>query len=88
MRSGSVSPIDSTKFNDRRHRLLRPSWLLQDTRMTESRKDRYLKALEIAERHGNKFMAANIRAELSKLNSEDGSTTLPPTCTPPKPYKP
>jgi len=56
--------------------------------MTESRKDRYLKALEIAERHGNKFMAANIRAELSKLDSEDGGTTLPPTCTPPKPYKP
>ena len=35
--------------------------------MSESRRERYLKALEIAERHGNKFMAANIRAELRKL---------------------
>lgn len=39
--------------------------------MTEpSRRERYLKALEIAERHGNKFMAANIRAELRKLDAE------------------
>ena len=35
-----------------------------------SRRERYLKALEIAERHGNKFMAANIRAELRKLDSQ------------------
>ena len=75
MRSGSVSPTDPTELNDRCHRLLRPSWLLQDTRMTESRKDRYLKALEIAERHGNKFMAANIRAELRKLDAEPTTTT-------------
>ena len=40
--------------------------------MTEpSRRERYLKALEIAERHGNKFMAANIRAELRKLESQE-----------------
>jgi len=38
--------------------------------MTESRRERYLKALEIAERHGNRFMAANIRAELRKLDAE------------------
>ena len=39
--------------------------------MTEtSRRERYLKALEIAERHGNKFMAQNIRAELRKLDAE------------------
>lgn len=42
--------------------------------MTESRKDRYLKALEIAERHGNRFMAANIRAELRKLDAEPTPT--------------
>ena len=43
--------------------------------MTESsRRERYLKALEIAERHGNKFMAANIRAELRKLNAEPSTT--------------
>jgi len=35
-----------------------------------SRRERYLKALEIAERHGNRFMAANIRAELRKLDAE------------------
>jgi hypothetical protein len=46
--------------------------------MTESsRRERYLKALEIAERHGNRFMASNIRAELRKLNAE-------PTTTPEK----
>ena len=40
--------------------------------MTEpSRRERYLKALEIAERHGNRFMAANIRAELRKLESQE-----------------
>ena len=39
--------------------------------MTGSRRERYLKALEIAERHGNKFMAQNIRTELSKLASDD-----------------
>jgi len=40
--------------------------------MTEaSRRERYLKALEIAERHGNRFMAANIRAELRKLDSQE-----------------
>ena len=38
--------------------------------MIESRRERYLKALKIAERHGNKFMAANIRAELRKLDAE------------------
>jgi hypothetical protein len=38
--------------------------------MTEpSRRERYLRALEIAERHGNRFMAANIRAELRKLDA-------------------
>lgn len=36
--------------------------------MTESRRERYLLALEIAERHGNRFMAANIRAELAKID--------------------
>ena len=46
--------------------------------MTEpSRRERYLKALEIAERHGNRFMAQNIRAELRKLDAE-------PTTTPEK----
>ena len=40
-----------------------------------SRRERYLKALEIAERHGNRFMAQNIRAELQKLDAE-------PTFTP------
>ena len=41
-------------------------------RMTEpSRRERYLKALEIAERYGNRFMAANIRAELRKLESQE-----------------
>jgi len=45
--------------------------------MTESRRDRYLKALEIAERHGNAFMAANIKAELRKLDAEP--TTVHPT---------
>jgi hypothetical protein len=43
-----------------------------------TRKERYLKALAIAEKHGNTFMAANIRAELSRLNSEEGgSPSLP-----------
>ena len=46
--------------------------------MTESRRERYLKALEIAERHGNKFMAANIRAELRKLNAEPNTTQEAP----------
>lgn len=42
--------------------------------MTEpSRRERYLKALEIAERHGNRFMAANIRAELRKLESQENN---------------
>ena len=42
--------------------------------MTDSsRRERYLKALEIAERHGNKFMAANIRAELRKLESQENN---------------
>ena len=36
-----------------------------------SRRERYLKALEIAERHGNRFMAQNIRAELRKLDSQE-----------------
>jgi hypothetical protein len=46
--------------------------------MTEpSRRERYLKALEIAERHGNRFMAQNIRAELRKLEAEP--TTVHPT---------
>ena len=36
-----------------------------------SRRERYLKALEIAERYGNKFMAQNIRAELRKLESQE-----------------
>lgn len=36
-----------------------------------SRRERYLKALEIAERHGNRFMAANIRAELRKLDLQE-----------------
>ena len=38
--------------------------------MTESPRERYLRALEIAERHGNRFMAQNIRAELRKLDDE------------------
>ena len=43
--------------------------------MTEpSRRKRYLRALEIAERHGNRFMAANIRAELRKLDAEPTTT--------------
>ena len=43
--------------------------------MTEpSRRERYLKALEIAERHGNRFMAQNIRAELRKLGAEPTAT--------------
>jgi len=37
----------------------------------DSRKERYLKALDIARKHGNKFMAANIRAELRKLESQE-----------------
>ena len=48
--------------------------------MTEpSRRERYLKALEIAERHGNRFMAQNIRAELRKLDAEP---TITKTTTP------
>ena len=39
-----------------------------------SRRERYLRALEIAERHGNRFMAANIRAELRKLDAEPITT--------------
>jgi len=39
-----------------------------------SRRERYLKALEIAERHGNRFMAQNIRAELRKLDAEPTTT--------------
>ena len=42
--------------------------------MTGSRRERYLKALEIAERHGNRFMAQNIRAELRKLDAEPTTT--------------
>ena len=42
-----------------------------------SRRERYLKALQIAERHGNRFMAQNIRAELQKLDAEH--TTTPET---------
>ena len=43
-----------------------------------SRRERYLKALEIAERHGNRFMAANIRAELRKLDAEPTAPTETP----------
>jgi len=43
-----------------------------------SRRERYLKALEIAERHGNRFMADNIRAELRKLGAEPATTTETP----------
>ena len=43
--------------------------------MTGSRRERYLKALEIAERYGNRFMAQNIRAELRKLDAEPTATT-------------
>ena len=39
-----------------------------------SRRERYIKALEIAERHGNRFMAQNIRAELRKLDAEPATT--------------
>ena len=47
--------------------------------MTEpARRQRYLKALEIAERHGNRFMAANIRAELRKLDAEPTTTQKTP----------
>ena len=41
-----------------------------------------LKALEIAERHGNRFMAANIRAELRKIDAEPTTTTKTPWLTP------
>jgi len=43
-----------------------------------SRRERYLKALEIAERHGNRFMASNIRAELRKLDAEPTTTQETP----------
>ena len=43
-----------------------------------SRRERYLKALEIAERHGNRFMAANIRTELRKLDAEPTTSTKEP----------
>ena len=50
--------------------------------MTEpSRRERYLKALEIAERHGNRFMAANIRAELRKLDTEPNYPAKPDSST-------
>ena len=50
--------------------------------MTEpSRRERYLKALEIAERHGNRFMAASIRSDLLAIAAElRGNIT--PTETP------
>jgi len=40
----------------------------------DDRRLRLLKALEIAERHGNRFMAANIRKALREY---DGSPDLP-----------
>ena len=46
----------------------------KDSMPEPSRRERYLKALEIAERHGNRFMAANIRAELRKLDAEPATT--------------
>jgi|GEM_PF-5939229 len=42
--------------------------------MDDDRRLRLLKALEIAERHGNQFMAANIR---KALREHDGSPGLP-----------
>lgn len=44
-----------------------------------SRCEHLIKALEIAQRHGNWFMANNIRAELRKLDAEPNTT---PTETP------
>ena len=49
----------------------------KDSMPEPSRRERYLKALEVAERHGNRFMAQNIRAELRKLDAEP--TTTPET---------
>jgi hypothetical protein len=50
--------------------------------MTEpSRRERYLKALEIAERLGNRFMAQNIRAELRKLDAEPNYPAKPDSST-------
>ena len=49
--------------------------------MTESRRERYLKALEIAERHGNRFMAQNIRAELRKLDADSNYPAKPDSST-------
>ncbi|AGH57646.1 hypothetical protein CPKG_00015 [Cyanophage KBS-S-2A] len=46
-----------------------------------SRRERYLQALEIAERHGNRFMAANIRAELRKLDAKPNYPAKPDSST-------
>lgn len=46
-----------------------------------SRRERYLQALEIAERHGNRFMAANIRAELRKLDADSNYPAKPDSST-------
>ena len=43
----------------------------------DSRKDRYLKALDIARKHGNKFMESNILKELSKISTDDLDGPLP-----------
>jgi len=37
----------------------------------DSRKERYLKALDIARKHGNKFMESNILKELAKISADD-----------------
>ena len=48
--------------------------------MTESRRERLLRAIEIAERHGNTLMARNIRTALNELDSaaRDGRPEIGP----------
>jgi hypothetical protein len=43
----------------------------------DSRKERYLKALDIARKHGNKFMELNILKELAKISADDLDGPLP-----------
>jgi hypothetical protein len=45
----------------------------------DSRKERYLKALDIARKHGNKFMESNILKELAKISADDLDGPLPQT---------
>jgi hypothetical protein len=48
----------------------------------DSRKERYLKALDIARKHGNKFMESNILKELAKISADDLDGPLPQTDQP------